>query len=112
MSPLRSDPNSEERRLIRGLRKAALLEGSTLVILLFIAVPLKHLAGFPMATSIMGPLHGMAFLIYLWMLMQSQTASGWSNQDRFRLFVAAFIPFGAIVSRRALKKKELALSFA
>lgn len=47
------------------LQYAAIAEGLTLIVLVFVAVPLKHLAGLPIATSIMGPLHGAMFLIYL-----------------------------------------------
>jgi hypothetical protein len=35
---------------------ASLLEGSTLLALVLVAVPLKHLAGMPQATRIMGPM--------------------------------------------------------
>lgn len=112
MANTRTDPYWSERQLIRGLRKAALLEGSTLLILLFIALPLNHLAGYPIATAIMGPIHGIAFLVYLGLLVQSQTARGWTPGDRLMLFIAAFIPFGAFASGRALKRKEQALSFA
>lgn len=102
----RTDPDAAERKLLQGMRKASLAEGITLLALLFIAVPLKYLAGFSAATLIMGPIHGAAFLIFLWMLVQSQTTKGWSSGDRLRLLVAAFIPFGAIASGRALKRKE------
>jgi hypothetical protein len=41
-----------------------LLEGATLVLLLFVAVPLKHLGIYREAMSITGPLHGLAFRRY------------------------------------------------
>ncbi len=51
---------------LRRLEFASLIEGSTLVILVFVAVPLRHLAGWRGATAAMGRVHGLAFLIYLW----------------------------------------------
>ena len=43
---------------------AAVLEGVTLLVLLGIAVPLKHLAGVPNGVSWVGPVHGVAFMVY------------------------------------------------
>lgn len=106
MAMERMDPDAAERKLLRGMRKASILEGITLLALLLIAMPLKYLAGYSVATAIMGPIHGAAFLIFIWMLVQSQTTKGWSSGDRLRLLIAAFIPFGAIMSGRALKRKE------
>jgi integral membrane protein len=47
---------------IRKLRIAGLIEGTTLLVLLLIAVPLKHIGGIPQFVSVMGPLHGAAFI--------------------------------------------------
>jgi integral membrane protein len=47
------------------IRLIALLEGSTLLLLLFVALPLKYKLGIPMAVSVMGPIHGIAFMFYL-----------------------------------------------
>lgn len=45
------------------LRIAGLFEGTTLLFLLLIAVPLKHLAGYPEIVSAAGPVHGLAFVL-------------------------------------------------
>lgn len=44
---------ADEQARLRRMRAASLLEGSTLVVLLFVAVPLRHLAGLPIATRIL-----------------------------------------------------------
>jgi integral membrane protein len=87
------------------------MEGSTLLLLVFVAVPLKHLAGFPMATAIAGPVHGMAFLLYMWMLIRTWSAGGWSRPDIVGMFIAALIPFGAFVNERKLARRQAALAF-
>ena len=56
---------NEELSQLRRMRAVSLLEGTTLLLLLGVAVPLKHLAGMPVATSIMGPIHGIAFVLYV-----------------------------------------------
>jgi uncharacterized protein DUF3817 len=64
MAPAETIASTDERNQLRRMRLVSLLEGSTLVALLLVAVPLKHIAGYPAATSIVGPIHGMAFLLY------------------------------------------------
>ena len=101
---------ADERMRLSWMRAASLLEGSTLVLLIFVAVPLKHLAGFPMATAILGPVHGLAFLTYIWTLFQTVSAGGWPRSEAIRMLLAALIPFGAFVNERALARRQVALA--
>jgi integral membrane protein len=101
---------AEEQRQLRRMRGVSLLEGTTLLLLVMIAVPLKHLAGLPVATAIMGPIHGMAFLLYVWMLIQTVSGGGWSRSETCRMVVAAFIPFGAFLNERRLARRQAALA--
>jgi integral membrane protein len=101
---------AEERDHLRRMRIVSLLEGSTLLLLVLVAVPLKHLAGIPAATAIMGPLHGLAFLVYVWMLIQTTSSGGLSRSETIALLVAAFVPFGAFVNERVLARRQAALA--
>ncbi|PGH57723.1 hypothetical protein CRT60_06990 [Azospirillum palustre] len=96
---------SEERRQMLQMRTACLVEGGTLILLLFVAVPLKHLAGFPGAVKAMGPVHGLAFLTYFWMLTRMVSSGGWSRGETIKLFAAAMVPFGAFFSARTLTRR-------
>lgn len=87
------------------LRFASWMEGTTLILLVGIAVPLKHLAGYPVATTIMGPVHGLAFLFYLWTVMTVVSGGGWRAGEIVRLVSAAFIPFGVLAVRRLLRRR-------
>lgn len=57
------------------LRLAARVEGSTLLLMIAIAVPLKYLGLTPVGVRVMGPVHGIAFIGYLLTLAEA-TASG------------------------------------
>ena len=46
------------------LRLAGFVEGTTLLVLLLIAVPLKYGLDMPEFVSTMGPIHGLAFVFY------------------------------------------------
>lgn len=80
---------------LRVLRLASWGEGATLLLLLLIAVPLKRLAGLPEAVSLMGPIHGAAFLIYAMLVMKNASAQHITAKDALILLGAAFMPFGA-----------------
>lgn len=104
-------PNSATIDLVhlRRLRAAALLEGATLLMLVGIAVPLKHIAGMPVAVSVMGPIHGMVFLAYLWMIFGSVSSPSLTGRDIRRLLLASLVPFGAAFSIALLNRKAAAL---
>lgn len=101
---------AEELIQLRRMRVVSLIEGATLLILVFVAVPLKHVAGLPRATAIVGPIHGLAFLTYFWMMIQTVSGGGWSRSETLRMAVAALIPFGAFVNERALARRQVALA--
>ena len=90
---------------LTNLRLASLVEGATLLILVGVAVPLKHLAGVPSAVSFMGPLHGTAFLLYVWMLINAASAGELNGSQTFRAFLAALVPFATFYSAALIKQK-------
>jgi integral membrane protein len=94
---------------LRPLRLAALVEGVTLVLLVLVAVPAKHLFGLPTATKVMGPVHGLAFVGYVWTLLATVAGGSWRPGEVLRLMAAAFVPFGALHSTGLLRRKEAAM---
>lgn len=98
------------RQALRQLRGAALIEGCTLVALICIAVPLKHLAGIPQATAIIGPIHGIAFVAYVWLILSTRAQLGWTGAETLRLLVPAFIPFGTFFNVGFLNRKDALLA--
>ncbi len=89
----------------RRLQLAALLEGGTLLMLVGIAVPLKYLAAYPIAVSVIGPIHGTAFLFYLWLLTSVASGDGWHTRDIGLALLAALIPFGAFAHAISMHRK-------
>ena len=104
--------HAEERAQLRRMRLASLLEATTLALLVFVAVPLKHLAGMPQLSSALGPVHGLAFLFYIWMLVQSHFQLGWTRNEWLRMIACAFIPLAGFLNERLLKHRQDALSHA
>jgi integral membrane protein len=76
------------------LRKAGLAEGVSLLILVFVCVPLKYFAGLPKAVTYFGWLHGLLFIGFVGLAYfikeEAQKPMSWFAW----VFAAAFIPFG------------------
>ena len=100
-----TQPSSAPRAL-RHLRFATIFEGLTLLGLLGIAVPLKHIVGLPQAVSFAGPVHGFAFLTYIWVVMNVGSSYNWKASELARVLGAAFVPFGFMATLRFIQKQQ------
>ena len=90
---------------LRRLEAASLVEATTLVLLIGVAVPLKHLAGISLAVTVMGPVHGLAFAAYLWTVLQTVAGGGWQRAEWLRLLAVAFVPFAGYASLPMIRRK-------
>lgn len=106
------DERDEDLARLRWMQRVSLLEGGTLLLLLLVGMPLKHFAGMPQAISVIGPVHGMSFLLYIWMLIRMVSGGGWRLIDTIRMLTVAFIPFGAILNSAVLNRRIAALAAA
>jgi len=77
------------------LRIIGFLEGLSLLILLFIAVPMKHLFGIPMGSMIVGSIHGALFLAYIYLAIMLSIERNWKFfRITWKVLLSSFIPFG------------------
>ena len=104
------EERDEDLAQLRWMRRVSLLEGGTLLLLVLVGMPLKHLAGLPQATAVIGPVHGMAFLLYVWMLIRTVSGGGWRRADTLRMAAAAFIPLGVFLTGSVLERRRAALA--
>ena len=75
--------------IIRRFRSIAIAEGISFLVLLFIAMPLKYLAGWPDAVRVVGMAHGVLFLLYLAAAIQVATARDWPWQRTALVFLTS-----------------------
>ena len=92
------------------LRAVAALEGATLVALTCVAVPLKRLVGLPEGVAVLGPVHGLVYLLFLVTLLEHAVAGLLRPLDVARSFALSVVPFGALVNDRWLRARERALA--
>jgi integral membrane protein len=91
--------------VIHRFRVMGFIEGASLLILLFIAMPLKYAAGIPEAVRIVGSLHGFFFILYMLMIVYVTFKIRWSFIWFGSALAVAFIPFGNILLDRFIKRK-------
>lgn len=87
---------------LQGLKIAAVAEATTLLLLVGVAVPLKHLSDWPLAVRILGPIHGFAFVAYFWVILQFLGAGILSRGVAARLALFALIPFAGYLAAHHL----------
>ncbi|MCZ8537869.1 DUF3817 domain-containing protein [Paenisporosarcina quisquiliarum] len=91
---------------LKRFRFMGLLEGGSLLILLFLAMPLKYFFGMPEAVSVVGSIHGFLFVSYCLMIAYMTFIVRWPYIYSVIAVIVAFIPFGNILFDRKLEKLE------
>jgi len=88
------------------LRLLGYIEGLSLLVLLFIAVPLKYAAENPSLSKIMGPIHGALFLLFIINTMSVGVEQQWKfRKTTYKVMLACIIPFGTFyIDRKILRK--------
>ncbi|MFC7366276.1 MULTISPECIES: DUF3817 domain-containing protein [Bhargavaea] len=91
---------------LKFVRAVGIADGVSLLVLLFIAMPLKYMAGMPLAVSIVGAIHGGIFVTYLLALLLAQIVVRWNIIWSVLGIAAAFVPFANFVLDRKFKKMQ------
>ena len=79
---------------IATLRKIALVEGLSYLVLLGIAMPLKYLMDQPLAVKVVGWLHGVLFVWLCALILIAMIKAGLSLGRATAVFIASLLPFG------------------
>ena len=98
------------QKTFQTFRTIAKIEGISFLVLLFIAMPLKYFAGFPMAVRIVGGLHGILFIAFIiWMYLVNDQYNK-KLKWMFKSFLASIIPFGTFVLDKQWRSEQLEVS--
>ena len=97
---------------LRRLRLVALLEGASFLILLFVAMPLKYVAGMPLAVRIVGSIHGALFIAFVVALYRAAAERDWPRRRSATAFIASILPFGTFVFDASLRREVESLQRA
>ncbi len=94
------------KNIINRFRVIGFIEGISYLVLLFLAMPLKYIWGYPMAVKVVGMTHGILFIAYVILLYLAHTRYQWGIKYSTILFIASLIPFGTFFTDKRLKEIE------
>ncbi|MCW8821299.1 MAG: DUF3817 domain-containing protein [Sulfurovum sp.] len=81
------------------------IEGISFLILLFIAMPMKYSFGYPMATKVVGMLHGLLVFAFIYQIIEAKKEAGFTLKETALYSVLSLIPFGSFYTDKLLAKK-------
>lgn len=91
---------------IRILRVTGFAEGTSFLVLLLIAMPLKYFYGMPEAVKYTGWIHGLLFVAYIALAYYAKEVQRWTFKKFALACIAAFVPLGTFIFDRQLKNDE------
>lgn len=88
------------------LRILGFLEGISLLVLVFVAVPLKYGSNDPALTKTLGPIHGALFLLFILNTLSVGVEQKWEfSKTTWKVILACCIPFGTFyIDKKILSK--------
>lgn len=90
-------------KLLQQFSWIAILEGSSYLILLFIAMPLKYLLHQPELVRIVGSIHGGLTIAFIIWLVLCHWKYKWTWLFSLKGLIYSLIPFGAFIYDKRLK---------
>jgi integral membrane protein len=92
---------------VRHLHMLTLIEGVSTLVLFFVAMPLKYLAGKPEAVKLVGWVHGILFVAVMVLLAWVMFRCRWPLGRGVLVFISALVPFGPFVIHRRMREYEV-----
>jgi integral membrane protein len=94
---------------LKRFRIIAWVVGVMLLVLVFVAVPLHHFANKPALSSVVGPLHGFLFVIYLLAALDLAVRLRWKPVRAVLIMISGTIPFMSFLAERSVSKQVAAI---
>jgi len=74
-------------------RIMAYVVGVMLLVLVFVAVPLRYFAGVPEVSKVVSPIHGLLYVVYLVTAFDLALKARWTAKGTVLVLLAGVIPF-------------------
>lgn len=85
----------------------ALAEATSFLALL-VATYVKYANDAPLGVEILGPIHGVLFLAYVYIAVVIRGSLGWSHRTTLYVLLGAVVPFGGFIVDRWLARTTVA----
>ena len=93
-----------KKDILEYFRLIGFIEGMSYLTLLFIAMPLKYVYGYPEAVKFVGMAHGVLFILYVVILSVSAFKYRFSIALNVVFFIASLVPFGTFIMDKKIKQ--------
>ncbi|GAA2103624.1 DUF3817 domain-containing protein [Actinomadura alba] len=93
-------------------RALAYVVGTLLIVLIFIAVPVRYIGGQPGLSAVVSPLHGLLYMVYLVFAFDLYRRAGWPLSRMVMMVAAGFVPFLAFFIERKITQEAKLLAAA
>lgn len=80
--------------MLKLFKIVAFLEGTSLLLLLFFAMPMKYFFQEPIFVKTIGMAHGVLFVVYIILAIMAKIELNWSFKKFSFICVASIVPFG------------------
>lgn len=94
-----------QNTVLKNLTIAGYLEGTSFLLLLGIAMPLKYMLGIPEAVKYIGMAHGALFIVYILMLLIATSKIKMPLWAMPAGVLGSFLPLGPFIFDHLLKKR-------
>jgi len=92
--------------MLKAFRILSMIEGLSLIALLFIAMPAKYQYGIDLV-KIVGPIHGFLWLAYLPMLDATNRQQKWPSSMLSIAFITSVLPFGCFYLEKKIRSLDV-----
>ena len=81
------------------------IEGVSFLILLFIAMPMKYSFAIPIATKIVGMIHGLLVFVFMYQIIEAKREANLSLKEVSLYALLSLVPFGSFYTDKLLATK-------
>ena len=90
---------------LRNYRVAAWVTGIGLLVLVFVAMPLKYFLGEPRPVAVVGMLHGFLYMVYIVCTLILAERCRWRPVEAVVILLAGTIPIASFVAERPVTRR-------
>ena len=105
LSKIKLGDNMSELQKFKLVNK---IEGISFIILLFVAMPAKYYFGYPIATKVVGMIHGILVFSFIYQIIEAKKEAGFSLKETALYSALSLVPFGSFYTDKLLAKKMIA----
>lgn len=91
-------------RFLNLLAMLSMTQAIAFIALLGIAMPIKYFAGYGAGVTVMGALHGVIWLLYMWVVLAMMTLKMWNRAQILRLVFSPVLPLGGFATALWINK--------